>query len=248
MTQRPAGEMRPPRDDVQICCSAFDAAIDWDAHALLLPADERERAAGFLDPGGRRWFVARRLFLRDVLGSVLQVPPAEIRFTTGPGGKPEVREPASEPALAFGTAHSEGLTVIAVAAARRVGIDVERIRDMPDAEGLVERFASPDERAAFRRLPPEVRLTAFFDWWTRKEACVKATGAGLGQPLEGFTVPFGPDAAGGGDPVRLPGSTAQWSVLSVTAADGFTCALCVEGPAPRIEYRRRPPAGYRPGA
>ena len=55
---------------------------------------------------------------------------------------------------------------------REVGVDVEREREIEDAEAIAERCFSPAERDACRAL-------GFLYCWTRKEAFVKALGSGL---------------------------------------------------------------------
>ena len=78
----------------------------------------------------------------------------------------------------------------------RVGIDVELVRDLKNADQIVARFFSAEEAAAYAALPPAARRQGFFSGWARKEAFVKALGRGLGQSLAAFTVTLAPaDAA-----------------------------------------------------
>jgi 4'-phosphopantetheinyl transferase len=122
-----------------------------------------------------------------------------------------------------------------------VGVDVEKIRPL-DAEVVAERFFSVPEREALREVPPPCRLDAFFTCWTRKEAYVKALGAGLGYPLDGFAVTVVPGA-----PARMWSTgpdqreIGRWSVAALEAAPGYVAAVVVEGHGWRLSNAPWPP-------
>jgi len=117
------------------------------------------------------------------------VLPKAIRFRKGTGGKPAIT--GDNPGIRFNLSHSKGYALLAIAYDREVGVDVEVVRPKPKAAALVERFFSPNEKAAFRKLAPHEEDAAFFAGWTRKEAYVKAVGKGLRFPLDRFDVSLG---------------------------------------------------------
>ena len=55
------------------------------------------------------------------------------------------------------------------------------------SEGLIRHCLSAAERQCFEGLPIERRKDAFFDYWTLKEAYLKARGFGLSLPIEAIT-------------------------------------------------------------
>ncbi|MEP7356799.1 MAG: 4'-phosphopantetheinyl transferase superfamily protein [Anaerolineales bacterium] len=195
--------------------------------AATLDAGERERAARFLQPLHRDRFIAAHGWLRQLLGRCLLADPASLRFSAGPQGKPAL--PASA-ALQFNLAHSGEVALIALARGRAVGVDVEQVRAMPDAEAIAARFFSTAEQAALAALPPAGRNAAFFNLWTRKEAWIKATGAGLSYPIAQLTV-----ALGAGDDDCLlsagpdPATPSQWRLRSLDAAPGYAAAAAAQG-------------------
>ncbi len=63
-----------------------------------------------------------------------------------------------------------------IARSRSVGIDLEHVRPMPEAEKLPKRFFSPREHSVIASLPAEQKQEAFFRAWTCKEAYLKASG------------------------------------------------------------------------
>ena len=137
--------------------------------------------------------------LRQILSGYL-TNANRIRFTYSPAGKPGL-EPGPETAdIQFNLAHSRRRAVYAVTRNRRVGVDLE-YRDLRAARTIADGFFAPAEKAGYDRLPPEVRETAFFLWWTRKEAFLKALGGGLSIPLDQFEVSLAP-----GEPAALHGT------------------------------------------
>ncbi len=167
--------------------------------------------------------------LRSILGRYLGMPPRDIRFGTGPCGKPFLHSPTGNP-LHFNVAHSKQIAVYAISRDLEVGIDVEGDRDRADYRRLAERLCGPDELARFQQLPQYEHRAAFFSCWTRKEAVAKAEGTGLGFPLKQLTVSFAPD-----DPPRVltirgqaPGAH-QWALVPLPMEHGFRGALAVKG-------------------
>jgi 4'-phosphopantetheinyl transferase len=192
--------------------------------ADALTPDERDRAGRYKAGAVRDQFVAARAALRRVLGGCLGVPPHAVPIVYGPNRKPVLADPVAH----FNVTHTPGLGVVAVAR-RRVGVDAERVRPVPDAAGLVGRFFSAPEREAFARLPAEARAAAFLRGWVCKEAVIKAAGASV-RYLDGFDVELDPARPPAVLAVRHPALRADgWAVGAWQPTPGFLAALAVEG-------------------
>jgi 4'-phosphopantetheinyl transferase len=180
----------------------------------FLDDEERERATVFRDEAARRRFVVTHGALRLVLGRLTGTPPDLLRLARRCGlcggtdhGKP--RLPSSD--LDFSISHSGGMAAIAVARGRKVGVDVERVRQRTDVMAVAGSSFSPAEQRRIESpATDEERRAAFFHCWTRKEAWLKATGLGL---------------AGGLDTVPGPG----WSIRTLRAPAGYMAAVAAEG-------------------
>jgi 4'-phosphopantetheinyl transferase len=202
----------------------------------LLTADEVARAARFYFEEDRRHFVNCRTALRILLGRYLEAPPGEIRFHYGKHGRPEIALPEDSRGLRFNVADSGGLALMAVGSGRAIGVDVEKVRPMPDLLEIARGFFSAREIEALVAVSEDQRQEAFFACWTRKEAFLKATGMGLMYPLSAFSVSVDPDG-----PAELlefgeDGNTAaQWSMKDIKAGEGFKGALAWTGGA-RVEF------------
>ena len=215
------------------------AAPDGDeaGQQALLSADERARAERFRFDRHRRRFVTGRVTLRRLLGHYLEADPAALTFSYGPAGKPEVAGPEAARGLSFNLSNSEDWALLAVARGQRLGIDLEAIRDEEDRGAVARRFFAAAEVAALESFAAPRQAETFCAIWTRKEALLKACGAGLSLPLDGFCVSA--DPAG---PARLlstdfrPEEAARWSLTDIALAPplagAFRAALAIEGPLP----------------
>lgn len=192
--------------------------------ARLTPA-EQARAQRYKITKAREQFVIGRGLLRGLLSDFLGVEPLAVPLELLPSGKPVL---AGGAGLHFNVTHTDGVAVLA-AGYSRVGVDVERVRPLADADGLVGRYFSAAEGAAFRALPECHRLPAFFRGWTCKEAVIKAAGTTVGC-LADFDVELHPECPprvlAARDPqLNGPG----WALAEWRTSDGAAVALAVEG-------------------
>ena len=131
------------------------------------------------------------------------------------------------------------MVLIGVTTFAPIGVDVERLRAIPDADDVAARFFAPGELRALRCLPRDDRIRGFLNCWTRKEAVIKATGTGFAMPLDGFEVTLEPDS-----PVimlkspALGGQGNHWSLHHIEAGSGYIGAVAVRADrAPRVVLR-----------
>ena len=80
--------------------------------------------------------------------------------------------------MRFNLSHSSELALIGVCRGHEIGVDLERIKQISEAERIVASFFSPAESAEFTTIPDKVKPQAFFRGWTRKEAVLKGLGIG----------------------------------------------------------------------
>ena len=224
-------------------------SVDLSRAASLLDPYERERARRLSTDALRRRYVAAHLGVRRILAGYLSMPPDAISFARTAGDKPHVV--GAE--LAFNVSHSGDWAVCAIAergdiALRttssdrrvprmpgRIGVDIEVIRPVNDADGIVRRFFARPEAEEYARAAGEAQRAAFFELWTHKEAFVKATGEGLTRPLDSFAVLGGSN----GGPRRLvfesDESPRQWCLRSFVPAPGYAGAIALDQAVTSIE-------------
>jgi len=162
-----------------------------------LDDDERARAARFHFDVHRRRYVAAHGQMRVLLGAYLGLPPGAIAFELEERGKPRLASEHTSgtpaPGLTFNLSHSEEQGLLAIARGTTVGADIEVQHPLRDLDSLARSHFTATELRDLHRLPKERRHDGFFAAWTRKEAYVKALGAGLSVPLDSFEVALHPD-------------------------------------------------------
>ncbi|GJD70438.1 4'-phosphopantetheinyl transferase family protein [Methylobacterium gnaphalii] len=217
----------------------IDLTLDeiW-RHACLaaLSEDERARAARFLRLEDRDRYAASHAALRHILAGALGTDPGLLRFRSGAAGKPELDGPWRD-RLAFNLSHSGRIGLIGLSPAGRIGVDVELTRPLSDCLGLARSHFSRAEIAALEAQPPADRQAAFYACWTRKEAFVKALGAGLSFPLNRFVVAVPPEPAA---LVSLDGSAQAargWSLQHLDPAPDHVGAVAIQGEGPACLLR-----------
>jgi 4'-phosphopantetheinyl transferase len=224
--------MTQQRPDIDVWIAPSDRTpASAESFADVLSASELAESRRFRFEEHRRRFLATRLFRRRVLAHYLGMRPKELAFSYGSKGKPALASALGSD-LMFNDAEAEGLAVIAVARGLSVGVDVERLRAVPDAQSIVSSFGSPLERDTFASIGQAERDDSFMRWWTGKEAFVKAAGEGLSLPLASFSI-----LVSAGGRLRLVGAGDGCSLLTFDPAPGYVGALVAWGPRPRLRLR-----------
>lgn len=229
---RRAAPLLPGWAHVYFLPTALGEAALTRLHALLSP-DERARARRYKVESARRTLIAAHGQMRLILAGYTQIgenstSPAglsrlarALTFEKEPRGKPFL--PGSP--LRFNLSHTTGGALLGVALAREIGVDIEPAARIVDYTKMAPRFFAPSEAAELLALPPAQQPAAFLRCWTRKEAYIKARGAGLAIPLDSFTVPFLDDAPA---PVSAPDP--GWMLYPLDPGPDFAAALAASAP------------------
>src|SRR2546421_2494939 len=159
--------------DLDVSADAPDCFRHW------LADDELDRAQRFHSDLNRTRYVVGRIALRRVLADRLGCSPAAVRFSYGRNGKPMLEGARGH--LEFNLAHSGGDAVIALTECAAVGVDIELLRPVPDAESLARLVFSDAERRELELARDPA--SAFLNGWTRKEPFVEAHGLRITAPL-----------------------------------------------------------------
>jgi 4'-phosphopantetheinyl transferase len=179
-------------DRVHVFASFMDAVDTDDArYRDLLERHELERASRFVFERDRRRHLLTRALARTTLARFTGIAPEDIRFAENAYGRPEIANEAGRALdIRFNLSHTAGLVVLALTSGRDVGIDVEAVSRRDASLDIADRFFSPSEAAALRTQPASDRDRRFFDYWTLKEAYIKARGMGLSLSLDKFSFRF----------------------------------------------------------
>jgi len=159
-----------------------------------LSDDELDRCKRFRGAEDRELCMLARATLRHALSQYADVEPGQWRFASAPGGRLELAPPFDAQGLRFNVSHTPGLAACLVSDAVDAGVDVEGVDRVPDVFTLAAIVCSEAELEELKRLPPDAANSRFYEFWTLKEAYVKARGAGLAIPLNKVAFTGGRDA------------------------------------------------------
>ncbi|MGW4483168.1 4'-phosphopantetheinyl transferase family protein [Amycolatopsis sp. NPDC004368] len=197
-----------------------------DRFLRLLDELERGRYDAYRLELDKRRFLTGRVLAKTLTASRLGVPVESVTFdaTCEDCGKPHGRPRVPGSDLTLSISHSGSLIGLAATDGVAVGLDVETSSRKAD-KSLVEYALSPAEQEAVAGLSDAERSAAFFVYWTRKEAVMKATGKGLKIPLQSITFSrFDAPAelVSSGDPALDPART---RLADLKAAEGHRAAV-----------------------
>ena len=181
-------------------------------HAALLSAPERARLA-------RRRGAARRQFaishgaVRRIVAAYQGCVPAAAALTAAYGLPLQ-----ADGGLELSLSHCDDLALVAVACTP-VGVDVEALNrvDDDDLEDLAELALSHVELAAFHAASQRRRPRSLLRSWTRKEACLKARGEGVGD-VALAEIDVSRDVVGGLTVVDLDAGPQHMAAVAVACA------------------------------
>lgn len=225
MRRDPIQHLWTPRVAVPDLCdgeahlwSASLTARDFELEQMraVLSHDERLRSERSPLIEERNRFAVGRGLLRHVLASYLQVDAPQIQFAYGHAGKPYLVDNPRN--IHFNISHSGDIALIAITRAREIGVDVEKICDMPEMEDIVSRFFSDAAKAQFQSVPVADRVGTFFKCWTEREAVSKCTGDGIAEDT--------------------PSSVEGISVAPLFPAIGYVGAFAITGSAVKLRTWR----------
>ncbi len=132
-------------------------------------------------PAKQRRRELAHLALDWLLAAYLGVTPAQLVFERGAAGKPQLQ---GEP-LQFSLSHSERLALVAVARSQPVGADVQAPHPATTRAWFARRICSAREYDRHLTNPEPDELLRL---WVRKEAVLKARGAGSYLDVDGIDV------------------------------------------------------------
>ena len=185
------------------------SAEDW----RTLSEYECRRADRLVCPVQRAQWVQAKAWWRRILGHYLGRPPESIRVSVSAFGAPRVL-----PFISQSLSHTRSAAAIAVTEKSPIGIDIERIRNLPLAS-LIDAALTEAEARLVEKMPHDEKSQRFLRLWTRKEAWVKALGLGLSVPLKSFTV-IGSESFQG-DRMRL----SRWTTTELPVGSEYVAAL-----------------------
>jgi 4'-phosphopantetheinyl transferase len=202
-----------------------DRWLDW-----LTPA-EQARFDRFRRDEDRLLFLCGRGMARELVGRALGVAPDAWAWSEGPHGRPGIA--GHDAGVRFNVAHSAGLVVCGLARGGEIGVDVEDRERGPIDRALVRRYCSPAEAVDIESRNGAWR-DRFLEYWTLKEAYLKARGLGIALPLASLDFSLDGDAARLSCLPPLTDSSAGWVFALFRPSSRHVAAVATLGATARI--------------
>ncbi|EIC28671.1 MULTISPECIES: 4'-phosphopantetheinyl transferase family protein [Methylomicrobium] len=206
---------------------------DLPFYRSLLDREERVRAQRIRIPQRQDYYAETHARLRLLLSETVNAAPTQLRFSRNAHGKPFL---ADFPDVAFNLSHTADRLAIAVVRRCRLGIDIETCKPRTNLSALAAKCFGAEEMAYWQSLPETERLAAFYYFWTRKEAFVKAVGQGISLGLQHCVInPAHPTGM-----LHIPascGASGDWSLHDLDIGDGVLGAVAVDGPIAAMTVR-----------
>jgi 4'-phosphopantetheinyl transferase len=227
----PPTNLEAPSQLIHVWRASLDPPMGYVERLMRVLSDaELVRARRFCFERDCKRFIVGRGLLRIILGRYLAISPGRLQLHYSVAGKPTVSAAQAGQGIEFSVSHSRGLILCAVTSNRKIGIDIERVRTVPNCDHIAKHILSLREYAVFRALPPTQRQRAFLCAWTRKEAYLKARGEGLSRSLNEVDVSLAPfEPARQLSIQRESQALCRWSLQELAPAPGYIAALASEG-------------------
>lgn len=211
------------RPDIRTWLVACDRAASQSSVDVLAAA-ERARSERFARAADRSAFITTRATLRHLLASELDLEPGAIRLVEPEMGKPRLCASHARPDIDFSVAHTDGMSVVALARHAVVGADIERCRPIADKLKIATEMFGDDAARDIAALPATERDQAFLRLWTAGEAHVKALGIGLALRRRPIPLCIAPDDAQITFRADFP-ERHRWQLVFPDAPPGYVCCV-----------------------
>ncbi len=152
-------------------------------HGWLSP-NELETYRKFRFEKDQHTYLIAHALLRAALSRCRAIEPSRWMFRTNAYQKPFVLEPSDTCDLHFNLSHTDGMVAVAITRAGQVGIDVETLSQDQIGIEIVQEVLSEDEYHDYLLQQPPDQHKRLLQYWTLKEAFVKATGLGITAGLK----------------------------------------------------------------
>ncbi len=194
-----------------------------------LAPGELYRYQSFRSSKRAKQFLLGRILMRRSLAAYLPEDSKELRFSYGPNGKPELYSASADDPV-FSLSHCRDGSVMAIARAERIGVDIEQTIRAPTILRIARQFYSDAE---LRQLDSQGADAAegAMALWLLKESVVKANGSTVWEGLSGVKLALqGKHVQWLSAPMDGPES--NWFLMCGRYQAGCSLALAVKRPEP----------------
>jgi 4'-phosphopantetheinyl transferase len=205
-----------------------------------LSTQEIERYERFNFDKDRHNYLVSHALLRHALSKYSAViTPSQWQFSSNAHGKPELQQSVTPdtdaPVIRFNLTHTDGLCACVVTLNKTCGIDAENIHRQNNLAAVARRMFADEELKMLHQSADEKQQ--FFNFWTLREAYVKALGTGLAGSSKDYY--FSLDTTGSLDSTGSLNTRGSLNASNVNVGNVNTGNVNTGGRAAVINYRNR---------
>jgi 4'-phosphopantetheinyl transferase len=229
----PPVALRPGCAQIWTASTGAVSPADADRQLATLSEGERARHDARRNPTRRAEYRVAHALLRSCLSQYLGGPAEHWRFEVGAHGRPELVDSPHAGRVRFSLSHTSGFVACAVVLEHAIGIDVELGQRARMIEKIAQRMFTQREREDVLARQGAERHARFLEYWTLKEAHLKAIGTGMTAPMRGLD--FSLDAAASARVVLGPafeGEGTGWQYLRSRCGEAHQLAVAVHSAEP----------------
>lgn len=175
------------QEEVHIWCIRWKEVIPvFEYYQLMLDQKEKEKMEEYYFYEDRMRYVAGKVITKLVLIQYLEEE--EISFLSHKFGKPYYKSISGKQDIEFNISHSGEMILVAFSRDAKIGVDIQEIIDCSEYLEIARSFFEPEE---VKNIEESNSKELFFQYWSAKEAYLKAIGVGLLKGMSFFSVKDG---------------------------------------------------------
>ncbi|HSQ27805.1 MAG TPA: 4'-phosphopantetheinyl transferase superfamily protein [Anaerolineales bacterium] len=196
----------------------------------FLSDDEIARANRLRSESSRQHFLVRRGILRLLSGKYLSISPERVEFRVGLHGKPGLSDHHANARFKFNLSSTGSVALFGFCMDKPVGVDIERVDEDFDYQGVVSSYFSEEEQSKLQSLDPDQRRLAFYTIWVRMEAYLKGLGTGFSHSAHMPGISMAADQHHNSSlPSMSPLKMSDWLIYDLKLPAGYVGAFAVLG-------------------
>ncbi|MDQ6976183.1 MAG: 4'-phosphopantetheinyl transferase superfamily protein [Mariprofundaceae bacterium] len=151
----------------------------------VLTHDETQRKNRFHFHKHRHLYLVTRAMEKTLLARYSGIHLKQLTCLRNAYGKPYLCQNGIHPLLYYNLSHTDDLIVMALSKGCELGVDVESTHRIVCREEIVRSYFAKSETDDIQKQATEKEKNIrFYQYWTLKEAYIKALGKGIGSNLE----------------------------------------------------------------
>ncbi|MBN1468465.1 MAG: 4'-phosphopantetheinyl transferase superfamily protein [Fusobacteriaceae bacterium] len=151
----------------------------------VMSKNERKKVESFKFFEDRMRCATGKIISRIILSSYTKLEEHKLHITNQKYGKPYLENDNLGESIHYNVSHSEELVLLVFTKLPLIGVDIEKMKDIPEYIEISKQFFTYSE---YQNIKKKAKKEFFYQYWTAKEAYVKALGEGLNKGLNTFEI------------------------------------------------------------